>query len=245
MAISRDEGATFTKLGEIIQPYVTRNSQIGAGVSMDVGGGTLVLADANGEHIANIATADPSTVYIYVFYADRDPTASTSPPCSRYSCLAVARASLSSVLTAAFAGNTAAFPTLFVKYYQGGWTQPGTSSDPNAAANSGHYTPIIATVGSFPSVIYDSVTQQYLMTYTTGNNAVAMQHGSNLLSWSGPIASGAITDGANSILYTTLVGEGSDPTTSSGHPWLFYIDATAWPNWATATLVNRQLQLSL
>jgi hypothetical protein len=103
---------------------------------------------------------------------------------------------------------------------------------------------VIATPGSFPSVLYDASTQQYLIGYTTGNNAIAIQHGSTLLSWSGPIASGAITDGTNSILYPTLLGEGTDPTTGNGDPWLFYITATNWPSWPTATLVSRRLQLT-
>lgn len=82
------------------------------------------------------------------------------------------------------------------------------------------------------------------MAYTTGNNAIAMQHGSTLLSWSGPIASGAITDSTDSILYTTLIGEGSDPATGNGEPWLFYITAPNWPNWPAATVVSRRLQLT-
>ena len=244
MALSKDAGATFQKLGEIVQPYATRNAQINAATYTQLGGGTLILADGNGNHIANVATADPSTVYLYVFFFDADPTAAS--PCDVGQCLAVARAQLSAVLTAAFAGNTAAFPTLFTKFYNSGWTQPGTSGDPNAALNSGHYTPIIATTGAFPSIVYDSTTQQYLLAYAAANHtSITLQHGASLLSWSGPITSGTITDGTNALLYPTLIGEGSDPTTSSGNPWLFYLDATVWPSWPAATIVNRRLQLSL
>ena len=244
MALSKDGGATFQKLGEIVQPYATRSTQINAGTYTQVGGGTLVLADASGNHIGNVNAADPSTVYLYVFYYDADPSAAS--PCNVGQCLAVARAQLSAVLTAAFAGNTAAFPTLFTKYYNNGWTQTGTSGDPSAATNSGHYTPVIAATGAFPSVVYDSATQQYLIAYAAANHtSITMQHGSNLLSWSGPISTGVITDGTNSLLYPTLVGEGSDPTTSSGEPWLFYLDATTWPDWPAATIMNRRVQVSL
>ena len=244
MAFSKDGGATFQKLGEIVQPYATRSTQINAGTYTQVGGGTLILADGSGNHIANVGAANPSSVYVYVFYYDADPSAAS--PCDVGQCLAVARAQLSAVLTAAFAGNTAAFPTLFTKFYNNGWTQPGTSGDPNAAANSGHYTPVIAATGAFPSVVYDSTTQQYVIAYAAANHtSIMMQHGSSLLSWSGPIATGMVTDGTNALLYPTLVGEGSDPTTSSGEPWLFYLDATTWPDWPAATIVNRRVQLSL
>ena len=237
-------GATFQKLGEIIQPYATRNTQINAGTYTQVGGGTLILADASGNHIANLSAANASSVYLYVFYYDADPSAAS--PCDVGQCLAVARAPLSAVLTAAFAGNTAAFPTLFAKYNNSGWTQPGTSGDPNAATNSGHYTPVIAATGAFPSVVYDSTTQQFVIAYAAANHtSITLQHGSSLLSWSGPISTGVITDGTNSLLYPTLVGEGNDPTTSSGEPWLFYLDATTWTDWPAATIVNRRVQLSL
>ena len=244
MALSKDSGATFQKLGEIVQPYATRNTQINAGTYTQLGGGTLILADANGNHIATVTAADPSSVYLYVFYYDADPSAAS--PCDVGQCLAVARAQLSAVLTAAFAGNTAAFPKLFTKYYNNGWTQPGTSGDPNAATNSGHYTPLIAATGAFPSVLYDSTTQQYVIAYAAANHtSITMQHGSSLLSWSGPISTGVLTDGTNALLYPTLVGEGSDPTISSGQPWLFYLDATTWPDWEAATIMNRRVQLSL
>ncbi len=244
MAISKDGGSTFQKLGEIVQPYATRSTQINAGTFTQLGGGTLILADANGNHVANITSANPNSLYLYVFYYDADPSAAS--PCDVGQCLAVARAPLTSVLTAAFAGNTAAFPTLFTKYYNSGWTQPGTSGDPNAATNSGHYTPVIAATGAFPSVVYDTATQQYLIAYAAANHtSITMQHGSSLLSWSGPISTGVVTDGTNALLYPTLVGEGSDPTTSSGEPWLFYLDATTWPDWTAATIMNRRVQLSL
>ncbi len=244
MAISTDGGTTFSKLGEIVQPYLTRSDVLGANQNLDVGGGTLVVADGNGQHIANPATADPLNTYLYVFYSDRDPSAAIDSACNQTPCIAVARAPLAAVVAAAFAGNTAAFPSLFKKFYNGAFTEPGTSGDPNAATNSGHYTAVIAIAGSFPSVLYDASTEQYLIAYTTANSAIAMQHGSTLLSWSGPIMSGAITDGTNTILYPTLVGEENDPATGNGNPWLLYIDATAWPSWPSATYVSRRLQLS-
>jgi hypothetical protein len=243
MAVSFDGGVTFSKLGEILQPYVTRSEIIGANTNMDVGGGTLIVADGNGHRIANLETSDPADVYLYVLYTDRDPSAASSSPCNTDSCIAVARALLSDVVDAAFERDTAAFPGLFKKYWQGAFTQPGTSGDPNAASHSGHYTPIIAQVASFPSVLYDSSTLQYLMAYTTGNNSIAMRFGTSLLSWSDPVASGAITDGSDSILYTTLVGEGSDPATGDGDPWLFYVRDPIWPDWSEALVVNRRVQL--
>lgn len=77
------------------------------------------------------------------------------------------------------------------------------------------------------------------------HTSITMQHSSNLLSWSGPVATGVFTDGNHALLYPTLVGEGNDPTISSGEPWLFYLDATTWPDWPSATIMYRRVQLSL
>ena len=242
MALSKDGGATFSKLGEILQPWVPRSLVLNANQNLDVGGGTLLIADGNGQHIASLAAADPANTFLYVFFSDFDPSAPA--PCNQDACLAVARAPLATVVADAFAGNTAAFPALFKKLYKGAFTEPGTSGDANAAANSGHYTPVIAASGSFPSVLYDASTQRYLIAYTTNNNAIAMQHGASLLSWSGPIASGAITASGKSILYPTLIGEGTDPTTGNGNPWLIYISGTNWPDWSTTNVVSRRLQIT-
>jgi len=244
VAFSKDGGATFSRLGEILQPYATRSSIIHHSTNLDVGGGTLLIADGNGQHISNLAAADPSDTYLYVFYSDRDPSAAPSGPCHEDACLAVARAPLATVVADAFAGNTAAFPALFKKFYRGAFTQPGTSGDRNAAVHSGHYTPIIAEAGSFPSVLYDASTNQYLIAYTLDNKTIAIEHGPALLSWSGPIASGTIASSANSVLYPTFIGEGADPATGNGDPWLFYVTAPNWPDWSRATLVSRRLQLT-
>ena len=134
MAISSDNGATFTKLGEIVQPYVTRDSVLNASKNLDVGGGTLVLADANGNYVANAGSADPSSLYLYVFYPDLDPA--LPAPCNTVPCQGVARAKFSDVITASFARNTAAFPGLFQKFYNGSFSEPGTSGDSNAATRA-------------------------------------------------------------------------------------------------------------
>jgi hypothetical protein len=244
-AFSTDGGTTFQKMGEIVQPYVTRAYAFGVPEDVDVGGGTLLLADTNGKFVANAATADPTTLYVYVFYADLDP-ALTDATCSKRQCLAVARARLSDVITAAFANNTAAFPTLFTKYYNGAFTQPATGGDPNAAINSGHYTPVVLDYGSFPSVIYDTVTQNYVMAYEQDNDSVVMRHGPNLLNWSSTDAAGSFSNAPNGEIYTTLIGESSDPTVANGNPTLLYVKSTVpWPNWPNSSLVERTVHLSL
>lgn len=245
MAVSFDGGATFAKLGEIVQPTIARMDSINAGKNLDVGGGTMIIADGNGRFLPNPALADPADVYLYIFYSDKDPAASTTAPCAANACLAVTRARLADVAQAAFARNTAAFPQLFHKFYLGSFTEPATSGDANAAQPSGHYTPIVADAGNYPTVVYDTSVGLYLLAYTVNNNAIVMRSGDTLLDWSAPIASGAISAPGMSFVYTTLIGDSGDTTTSNGSPWLYYVRAPMWPDWPDAVVVARQLHLSV
>lgn len=241
MAISTNGGANFTKLGEIIQPTVTRAQSIANSKKIDLGGGTLVIADDSGNNIADLSTFDPNRIYLYVFYSDTD-FSNSAHPCEVALCIGVARAKLADVSTAAFAHDTAKFPRLFHKYYHGSFGEPATSGDPDSATASGHYTPVVSDVGLFASVIYDSYIGRYLMAYTTGHTKVVMRTGTDLFHWSAPIAAVNISEKGNHILYATLVGEGTDPMTGGSRPYLFYIKATDWPRWSSAIVVNRTLQ---
>ena len=243
LAVSTDGGATFSKLGEIIQPTVTRTAALASAHNIDLGGGTLVIADELGQHIANLATFDPSRIYLYVLYSDTD-TSNTLHPCEVALCLALARARLADVSAAAFAHDSARFPALFNKYYQGAFSEPATSHDADAALASGHYTPIVAEAGLFASVIYDSYIGRYLLAYTTGNDAVVVRSGTDLLHWATPISGAAVSEAGIKILYPTLVGEGDDPMIGANSPQLVYIKASNWPNWASANLIGRSVQLS-
>jgi MYXO-CTERM domain-containing protein len=107
LAIATDStGLRFQDLGLVIQP----NQSTFAGSSLDVGGGSLTLAND----------------YLYVHYRDYLAGGGSSQ-------LAVARAPLSSVLNSAWSRQ----PAQFTKYYNGAWSQPGRGglSSPLEAGN--------------------------------------------------------------------------------------------------------------
>ena len=251
MAFSTDGGSTFSSLGEIIQPYPTRSQGLGTMpncTNAHVGFGTLVVGDENGNPISDHDSVDPDRVYFYVFYNDSDP--SLPSPCDKGNyCIGVARAQRSAVMSAAFSGDTAIFPTLFQKYYNGSFSQPGTGQDPDNAVNSGHYTPIFPQVASQPSVIYDWAINQFLLAYQT-DFQLHIQSSPNLLQWSGiPLPNGSVSDLPNLIGYITLVGEGALPSAGGFDPYVFYLSAAspAFPDWGEAgTLyVSRRIHIRL
>ena len=244
LAISVDAGESFVKLGEIVQPTVTRAAMMAAARRVDVGGGTLVVADEQGRHITDLVRADPATTFLYVFYADLD-FSNTVRPCDVAVCIAVARAPLRDVIAAAFAGDTRRFPGLFKKFYRGAFTEPATSLDADAAREAGHYTPVIPEVGLFASVIYDEVIGQYLIAYAVGHQRVVFRSGADLLHWSLPIVGSGVSAEGHNIVYPTLIGDGADPMTGGSAPWLIYVKATSWPEWSSATVVGRRLRIGI
>jgi hypothetical protein len=136
MAFSTDDGATFQKLGLIVQSHISRatfHTPPYLGGNVPIGNGPFVLGDASGNAV-DPRTADPSQTYIYVFYVDNQEDLGSSDPCApSKACLTVARAPLAQVIAAAFAGDGATLSGLFQKYYNGGFTQPAAPPDPNGA----------------------------------------------------------------------------------------------------------------
>ena len=88
MAASVDDGVTFAKLGEIVQPAISRADWIAthAGASLSIGAGPFVLGDETGRPV-DPATADPASTYVYVFFDDYDTT--NAAPCGNQQCVGV------------------------------------------------------------------------------------------------------------------------------------------------------------
>jgi hypothetical protein len=85
----------------------------GSGRNMFVGGGSLIVADANGKHLDN-PPSDPSSAYFYLFYND---LSSGAPgPCARFLCTGIARARYADVIMAALLGDPHKVATVFHKY---------------------------------------------------------------------------------------------------------------------------------
>lgn len=84
MAFSADDGATFQKLGLIIQSHISRATFHTApflGGNVPIGNGPFVLGDAAGNAV-DPRTANPSQTYIYVFYVDNQEDLGAADPCA-------------------------------------------------------------------------------------------------------------------------------------------------------------------
>ena len=249
MALSTDDGATFQKLGLIIQSHISRATFHTApflGGNVPIGNGPFVLGDAAGNAV-DPRTANPNQTYIYVFYVDNQEDLNAADPCAPgKACLAVARALLSDVIAAAFNLDGATLSGLFQKYYNGGFGVPAAPPDPDGILptnNAGPYTPLLK--GAFsPSALYDSATRQVILaSVTAGQVQLRVSH--NLLDWSQPpVATLSEAPPFAEVRYPSLIGELEDANVGGGQPWLFYSREPPNGTWPQTEFMVARLQVS-
>lgn len=244
LAVSMDDGVTFQKLGEIIQSNISRPDWIAddPNSSLAIGAGPFALGDVD-HHAIDPATADPASAFLYVYYVDQA-YADAGVTCASKQCLGVARASLKSVIDAAFALDRAAAPTLFKKYYAGAFDQPAASGDPNDAVGAGLYSPL-ADATYEVSVLYDRAIGQVIMAAKVpATSQIGFRTSADLVMWpTVPIATAIVSPtGDGGLRYPSLIGETDDTTVGGAAPWLFYTNGDTWK---TSTFERRELQITL
>jgi hypothetical protein len=227
LAFSTDGGNTFEKLGQIVQPYPSRDEWIAQNPdqSLAIGDGPFVLGDAAGTAV-NPSAAQPSQTYIYLYYIDQDDGSS----CGQRECLAVARARESDVIDAAFARDTDAVHGLFEKYYKGSFSEPAATGHLENGTRSGHFTPVL-NAGFSPSALYDQAIDEVILATQAGND-IALRASANLIDWSAP-AVAMLDEAPGQVRYPSLIGD-VDGAIGGKAPYLFYTyvapgSGGAWP----------------
>jgi hypothetical protein len=245
LAMSIDDGKTFKVVGQIFQPSQPISVFTGGGSNMNVGYGSLVVADANGKHLDN-PPSDPSIAYFYLFYTDLLP--GLPGVCDTRACIGVARALYGDVVAAALSGDPHKVAKVFHKYDGASpdpWTQPATSDTPDETGTAGSYKPLWTDEpGGQPEVIYDSVFNVYLAVYQSGGS-IKVRASNDLLNWSGPIGT-AYSETGRTLYYPTLIGEAGDPTIGGQTPRVYIssFPTGSFPNYATSIFESVPLTLS-
>jgi hypothetical protein len=238
LAVSTDDGKTFKVTGQILQPSQPLSVFTSGGSNVVIGDGSLVVADANGQHLDN-PPADPSSAFFYLFYSDLPP----GLPGNR---LGVARAPYANVVAAALSGDPHQVAKVFHKYdgaSPDAWTQPGTSDTPDESGTAGSFAPLWTDgAGGVPSVIYDSSLKVYLVAYL--NAGIKVRVSGDLLHWSAPIAT--YSEPGRTLYYPTLIGETGDPTIGGPAPRVYFISfpTGSFPDYRTSIFESVPLMLS-
>jgi len=252
LAVSIDNGQTFTVAGQIVQPSEPLAVFEGGGTNMAVGYGSLLVADANGRHLDN-PPPDPSSAYFYVFFGDR--LQGLPGACGVATCLGVARAAYNDVVAAVLSGDGHQVSQLFHKYDGASpnpWTQPATafvqgSATPDLSGTSGKFLPMWTDEpAASPIVLYDSTFNVYLAVYVSGVGAsIKARASSDMIHWSEPIGT-PYTETGRALFYPTLIGETGDPTIGGPAPRVYFTSfpTDQFPNYSTSVFESVSLTLA-
>lgn len=228
LAVSRDLGQTWTRLGEVLSPAVPRNDcgQGAHGPSFDIGVGDL-LARPDG--------------YLYAYFNDmNDPTCADSSMVT-----AVARAPIASVIASAQAGGQPP-GTLFMKYCNGSFGCPGMNNPNDPAAGGGASSNVMSGFRAFtPSVSYDSAISEYVGVFPHDGREMKLTFSPDGINWSNPVTvlSGKRrSKGFDYFLGTLLNTSGGDPNNLGSSFYLYY--DSPYGVWSKTNLYRVQITLS-
>jgi hypothetical protein len=199
------KGLSFYDLGPIITPNVPA---LQAPFSVDVGGGSFAIKDG----------------FFNVYYRDYMTDGSSAQ-------LAVARASLDTLVADALGGRQ----TAFTKYHNGSWSQPGVGglASPLEVSNKANW---------WSGVSYNDYLDQFVLVTSewqaggTGADLymITSQDGVN---WTDRQAI-AIDSGEQ--MYPSLIGTGPNPQVTGQSFYVYYTDG---PRWSNAQLARRLITL--
>ena len=244
LAVSTDNGKTFQVVGQIMQPSQPLSVFTGGGQNMHVGYGSLIVADVNGNHLAN-PPADPASAYFYLFFSDLAP--GFSGYCSTNTCAGVARARYSDVITAAFSGDPNQVANVFYKYNgasPNAWTAAATSDTPDLSGTAGAYAPLWTDGPGPGNVLWDSAFNVYLAV-VQASGGFYLRASSDLIHWSEPTGL-TYTESGRTLYYPTLMGETADPTIAGAAPRVYFssFPTGSFPDYTTQIFESVTITLS-
>jgi hypothetical protein len=214
LALSRDDGKSFVKLGEILSPHATRKESQARKQNV-FADGSLIEADVNGNIVGSPGSG--KEIYLYSVFSDRQSMTERQG-------FGIARVKKSDAI-AAIARRQA--PQLKKYFAPAGAANRGADlfSEPGVGGRSTYVVAendYIAT----PQVRYDSFMRQFILVYQQNQSSVWLRTATNLFHWSPAIALVTPVAATRKVFYPSLVGEGPDPTVLGQRFFLYFVSGT-------------------
>lgn len=214
LAVSRDHGNGFVKIGEILSPHSTLEETAATGLSVTADG-ALVEADDNGYPVAD-SRADREQTYIYCLFSDR--LIPNSP-----SGFSLARVTKKDFIHAVLNGQA----PVFKKYYRPSAAGTASRSDfftePGIGGNS---TFVVTQPGNYiatPQVRFAKALHKFVLVYPQNQNSVWIRFADNLFEWSAAQPLYETSDLDTKVLYASAVGRGRDPTILGSNFYVYFV----------------------
>jgi hypothetical protein len=215
LAVSRDNGSSFVKIGEILAPHSTLHETEATGLSVTADG-AFVEADENGYPVAD-SPAVPENTYVYCLFSDRMTPDSPSG-------FSLARVKRRDFVDAVLNGRA----PVFKKYYRPSaadvpasrgdfFTQPGIGGTSTfVVTQPGNY---IAT----PQVHFARTLHKFVLVYPQNQKSVWIRFADNLFEWSAAQPLYIASDPLVKVLYASAVGRGHDPTILGSDFYVYFV----------------------
>ena len=214
LAVSRDQGHDFVKIGEILSPHSTLGETTATGLSVTADG-ALVEADDNGYPVTDSA-ADRERTYIYCLFSDR--VTPNSP-----SGFSLARISKKDFIDAVLNGQA----PVFKKYYRPSAAGPGSRSDfftePGIGGNSTFVVTQPHNYIATPQVRFAKALHKFVLVYPQNQNSVWIRFADNLFDWSAARPLYVASEPAAKVFYASAVGRGHDPTILGTDFYVYFV----------------------
>jgi hypothetical protein len=214
LAVSRDHGNGFVKIGEILSPHSTLDETAATGLSVTADG-ALVEADDNGYPVAD-SRADREQTYIYCLFSDR--VIPNSP-----SGFSLARITKRDFIDAVLKGQA----PVFKKYYRPSAAGAASRSDfftePGIGGNS---TFVVTQPGNYiatPQVRLARALHKFVLVYPQNQNSVWIRFADNLFEWSAAQPLYVASDRVTKVFYASAVGRGHDPTILGSDFYVYFV----------------------
>jgi hypothetical protein len=212
MAISRDGGKSFAKLGEIIEPHISWKAFCASGRPGGMwADGTMVEADAEGRPSA-------SGGYRYLVFAEHNDLWGRGE-------LSIARVSKGDFLATIRLGRA----PKFLKYYNPSGAPGPVGRFFSEPAIGGRSTPVYTVPGFLgePGVSYLSSGDKFALVYEINLKRIEFSASQSLFRWpeSSPVVTLSPSD-SDRLYYPTAVGTGSDPMVLGRQFDVFYLQRT-------------------
>lgn len=214
LAVSRDEGESFVKIGEILSPHSTLDDTTTTGLSVTADG-ALVEADDNGFPVAD-SSADREHTYIYCLFSDR--VIPDSP-----SGFSLARVTKQDFIEAVLKGHA----PVFKKYYRPSAAEPASRSalftEPGIGGNSTFVVTQPRNYIATPQVHFSSALRKFVLVYPENQNSVWIRFADTLFEWSAAQPLYVATGPDAKVLYASAVGRGHDPTILGRDFYVYFV----------------------
>ncbi|MBV8910349.1 MAG: hypothetical protein JOZ89_06280, partial [Gammaproteobacteria bacterium] len=242
LAVSRDQGKTFRKIGQILAPHASRDDFFRAGRRGGMwADASMIEADARGSRASRPGASEPERErYFYLIFTEHH---QAQEKCIGLSIARIRKHDLVAALIDQRVPD-------FRKFYRSSPASEWQAADFSEPGLGGESTPIVAAPGDYinsPSIAYDVVLGRYVLAYQVNQKEIRISTSDDLRHWSEPqVVAARPRESSQRVFYPSLIGREDDPTALGGSFYVYFLerDRDAQGRFSNPRLLRQRLEIS-